>query len=995
MGLEYARQLGARGYDLVLVSNRPDELETAAKELSLDGKISVNTCFMDLSAPGAAEGLLDWCDGRGITVDVLVNNAGMFFMKYLSPEILPKVRTMEALHMGVITDLCILFGTRMKERGSGRILNVSSMTARIPAPGIAIYSATKAYLKSFGKSFSYEMRPFGVTVTTVCPAAVDTPLYPISPRWRKFLKAVGFIKSPQYVVRRALRAMFHGRRVLSPAFMNTWLPPLVAMLPSRLIDFLGLKWIAALVAVLLLPGLSASAGTPQLREDNIKEVIAAMTPQEKCILLVGGRAAKAFNGIGLTEKGVPGAAGTVNGIPRLGIPQIVLADGPAGLRISPVREPESRTYYCTGFPIATMLASTWNPELVEQVGRAMGNEVLEYGVDVLLAPGANIHRNPLCGRNFEYYSEDPLLSGSMAAAMINGVQSNGVGTSLKHFALNNQELNRLANNAIVSERALREIYLRNFEIAVRKAQPWTIMTSYNYINGVHAAENHDILTDMLRGEWGFEGAVMTDWGGGYDVPGMIRAGNDMIQPGSESRYNILLESVKDGTLSMEDLDACVERVLKLIVKSPKFRGYQPSEAPDLQAHAKICKQAADEGVILLENHRALPIPAGTKIALFGVTSYDFIAGGTGSGDVHRPYVVDLKEGLANAGFTLDSPVDSFYTVFMALEKMRCKRINADSPWYIDRERAIEAVPVELIERSALTADAAVITFGRVFGEGKDRDYYHSYLLSAREQELLQRVSKAFHAQGKQVTVILNIGGLVEMASWKDLADAVLLCWQPGEEGGNTVASVLSGQVNPSGRLPMTVSVSYDREPSAGNFPQVFADKPFNYSFYRQIKGHPYHTVKDIDYTLYDEGIYVGYRHFCTFDPKGVLYPFGYGMSYTSFSWSGMKVDQTPDGWTVRVDVANTGKAAGKDVVELYVKAPGKDMDKPARELRGFAKTPLLAPGESCEVEISLSRDQLASFNEKTSSWQVEKGRYTFIAARDAADKSLRKKVRVR
>ena len=289
------------------------------------------------------------------------------------------------------------------------------------------------------------------------------------------------------------------------------------------------------------------AATPILKENNIKEVISAMTLEEKCILLVGGNAAKAFDGIGNSEKGVPGAAGTVNGIPRLGVPQIVLADGPAGLRISPEREGDERTFYCTGFPIATLLSSTWNTDLVEKVGQAMGNEVLEYGVDVILGPGANIHRNPLCGRNFEYYSEDPLLSGETAAAMIKGIQSNGVGTSIKHFFANNQELNRLANDAIVSERALREIYLKNFEIAIRKAAPWTIMTSYNYVNGIHAAENRRVLTDILRGEWGFEGAVMSDWGGGYHADGMVRAGNDMIQPGGPA----VVQEVADA-LASED-----------------------------------------------------------------------------------------------------------------------------------------------------------------------------------------------------------------------------------------------------------------------------------------------------------------------------------------------------------------------------------------------------------------------------------------------------------
>lgn len=478
-----------------------------------------------------------------------------------------------------------------------------------------------------------------------------------------------------------------------------------------------------LTALFAVSALSASADVPpQLREDNIPEVVAAMTPEEKCTLIIGGRAAS-FNGIGFTNTGVPGAAGVINGIPRLGIPTVVLADGPAGLRIAPKRKGDTRTFYCTGYPIATMLSSTWNPELVEEAGRNMGNEVLEYGVDILLAPGANIHRNPLCGRNFEYYSEDPLLSGKMAAAMINGIESNGVGTSLKHFAVNNQELNRLANNAIVSERALREIYLKNFEIAVRESQPWTIMTSYNFINGEHAAESKRLLTDILRGEWGFEGAVMTDWNGGYDDAAIVRAGNEMIQPGRDSRYINLLNAIKDGRLSMEDVDRTVTRILKLVINTPKFKGYEPSEAPDLKAHARVCKKVADEGVVLLKNNSAaLPMSKDNEIALFGITSYDFIAGGTGSGDVNRPYVVDLMSGLSNAGFRLEPELDAFYQDYMKAEALRCKTMNEGKKWFVDRERAIEVVPEELIVKSAANADDAVITIGRVFGEGKDRDY---------------------------------------------------------------------------------------------------------------------------------------------------------------------------------------------------------------------------------------------------------------------------------
>lgn len=753
---------------------------------------------------------------------------------------------------------------------------------------------------------------------------------------------------------------------------------------------------ALIAAAMIAAAPQNDGGVPQLREDNIAEVVAAMTPEEKCTLIIGGRA-KSFNGIGHTNTGVPGAAGVINGIQRYGIPTVVLADGPAGLRISPTRENDDNTYYCTGYPIATMLSSTWNLELVKEAGESIGNEVLEYGVDVLLAPGANIHRNPLCGRNFEYYSEDPYLTGMMAAAMINGIESNGVGTSLKHFAVNNQELNRLANNSVLSERTLREIYLRNFEIAVKESQPWTIMTSYNFINGEHAAESHRLLTDILRGEWGFEGAVMTDWGGGYDDAAIVRAGNEMIQPGSDERYMNVLNAIKDGSLSMEDVDRAVTRILELVVKTPKFRGYVHSNTPDLKAHAQVCKKVADEGVVLLKNKdNALPVSKEQQIALFGTTSYDFIAGGTGSGDVNRPYVVDLMSGLSNLEFNLDPEVDAFYKSYMEDEKVRRKRIDGKNSWNIDRERAIEVIPVDLIEKSSRTADVAVVTIGRVFGEGKDRNLHYSYLLSDREQELIDRISEAFHAEGKKVVVVLNIGGYVEMCSWQDKVDAVLLCWQPGQEGGNTVASVLCGDVNPSGHLPSTISVSYDLEPTAGNFPQVYTDKPFNYSFYRQIKGKklPMNIVKDIDYTLYEEGIFMGYRYFNTYAPEDVAYPFGYGLSYTTFRFDDMSVEPAEGGWNVNVTVTNTGKVAGKDVVQVYVKAPKGELDKPERELKGFAKTPELAPGESCQVSVYVSKESLASFNEASDSWEIDNGNYTFVAAQHSMDNSQKVKVKV-
>lgn len=306
------------------------------------------------------------------------------------------------------------------------------------------------------------------------------------------------------------------------------------------------------------------AGSPlKLNGDNISQIVNELTTEEKAALLVGS-GAKAFDGVGYTTLYVKGSAGTTHPIERLGIPAIVLADGPAGVRI------DDRP--CTKFPIGTSLASTWNPSLVEEVGGAIGNEVLEYGVDVLLAPGINIQRNPLCGRNFEYYSEDPLLAGRVAAGYIRGIQSQGVGTSIKHFAANNQELNRLYLDARVPVRALREIYLRNFEIAIKESDPWTVMTSYNYVNGTLAAENHDLATGVLRDDWGYKGVVMTDWAAGLYSDKMVASGNDMIQPGSDEHYNRLVNSMTDGSLPMPVVDTAVARLLRLIVKCPRFKG---------------------------------------------------------------------------------------------------------------------------------------------------------------------------------------------------------------------------------------------------------------------------------------------------------------------------------------------------------------------------------------------------------------------------------------
>ena len=726
----------------------------------------------------------------------------------------------------------------------------------------------------------------------------------------------------------------------------------------------------------------APKGDPQLGKDSLDKVVAAMTLEEKAHLVIGtGMAGSSGEApvVGETRNLVPGAAGTTYPIPRLGIPAIVLADGPAGLRINPLREGDANTYYCTHFPIGTLLASTWNTELVEQVGQAIGNEVLEYGTDVLLAPALNIHRNPLCGRNFEYYSEDPVVSGKTAAAYVRGVQSNGVGTSIKHYALNNQETNRMKNDVRVSPRAVREIYLKGFEIAVKESQPWTVMSSYNFVNGVYTSESKDLQTTMLRDEWGFKGMVMTDWFGGADAAAQMWAGNDMLQPGRPGQFEDIVEGVRSGRLSEADLDRNVRRVLELIVKSPRFKGYEFSNKPDLKAHAAVTRQSAVEGMVLLENNGVLPLASEiSRVAVFGTTSYDFIAGGTGSGNVNRAYTVSLLEGLRNAGYAIDDELEKTYTKYI---KEETERLNpkSDDPMamFMPKIRAGEFVPsARLLDKMVCANDVAIITLGRNSGEFLDRKVA-DFTLTEQESGMIEAVCAAFHKAGKKVVVILNVGGVIETASWKNLPDAVLLAWQAGQEGGNSVADVLKGVANPSGKLTMTFPVRYEDHASSRNFPIDMAFGMFG-------KDKDAEPQRNVDYTEYEEGIYVGYRWF---DKQGleVSYPFGYGLSYTRFEWSEASVKSSRGETAVSVKVTNTGKIPGKDVVELYVAAPQGELDKPVKELKAYAKTRELQPGESQLVTLKVKNSDLASYDESASAWVTDAGHYDFMLGSSSRD----------
>ena len=712
----------------------------------------------------------------------------------------------------------------------------------------------------------------------------------------------------------------------------------------------------------------------KLQANNVDEVLKAMTLEEKAMLVVGGNRQIATTGdnngmVGAHAQRVPGAAGATQAIPRLGIPSTVLTDGPAGVRISPRRDNDANTYFCTGFPVGTALACTWNTQLVEEVGKCIGNEVLEYGCDVLLAPGMNIHRSPLCGRNFEYYSEDPLVTGKIAAAYVRGVQSQGVGTSVKHFAVNSQETNRMGVDEMVSQRALREIYLKGFEIAVRESAPWTVMSSYNRLNGPFTQENRELLTTILRDEWGFDGIVMTDWTGKRNTAAQIQAGNDLMEPGNESQIKDIVEKVKSGVLKEADLDICVRRILQYIVKTPAFRAYQYSNKPDLKAHADVTRRSATEGMVLLKNEgQALPMDGSKTISVFGITSYDFIAGGTGSGDVNKAYTIDLMQGLTEAGLKVNQKLADLYKSYQNYQQCQTAAGPARGGWFWGKAVLPEmAVGRPIISAQALESDLAIITLGRQAGEGSDRHEDGDFTLTDVERQLITDVCNAFHLAGKPVVVVLNMGNVIETASWKSMPDAILLAWQPGQEGGYSVADVLTGKAYPSGKLTMTWPNNLVDLPSSANYPNVRTTAPG-----RRLGNE---KVEFQDYTKHVEGINVGYRYFTT-SPKSVSYPFGFGLGYTTFSYSKPVVKATKDGLTASITVTNTGKRVGKEVVELYVSAPAGGLEKPACELKAFAKTRELQPNQSETLTMKISLYDLASYNEASQAWETAPGKYT-------------------
>ena len=657
-----------------------------------------------------------------------------------------------------------------------------------------------------------------------------------------------------------------------------------------------------------------------------------------------------------TNNGFPGRT---TPLPAYDIPSLVLADGTSGVRLS--RRGEERA---TAFPADITLASSWSPQVVREVGAAVGDEALAYQVDVMLAPGMNIIRNPLCGRIFEYFSEDPVISGKLGAAYVDGIQSRGIGACAKHFTCNSQETNRGHNDVRIGEKALREIYLRGFEICVNEAKPWTVMSSYNSVNGAPVQEQWRLLTSILRNEWGFDGAVMTDWSiVPHNTAAQLHAGNDLFMPGADHQVEDIIAGVKDGTILESDLDLACKRIIALAEKCSKKKA---SAGPNLEAGRSVAYNAACESAILLENNGMLPLSGEGRAALFGVRSYDLVARGAGAGFVVCPPVTQIYSAFHDKGIATDEEIEDLYLKYVAFAEADI-RLNEKIKVHIGLPLLPElSLSKKLIESAAERDDYAVVTLGRTAQEGTDRKLQDDYYLSETEKTLLGDVCEAFHAKGKKVAVILNIAGIIETESWKSLPDAILNIWLPGQDGGAAAADLLYGKVNPSGRLAVTFPKDYFDVPGAKDFP-----------YYDVSEGRNY------DYTCYDEGVNVGYRHYLS---SGIRpsYSFGYGLSYTDFKYSGAKVKASAKKSVVTVTVTNSGSVAGKEAVGVYVSSVGV-----VPELKAFAKTGLLAPGASETLSLEIPADYLKIFNEGKKCWEKRRGRLTYHIGADPSDTKIK------
>jgi beta-glucosidase len=632
-------------------------------------------------------------------------------------------------------------------------------------------------------------------------------------------------------------------------------------------------------------------------------------------------------------------------IERLGIPSITVADGPHGVRrVADAGALMAGSLPATCFPTASALASTWDVDLLRTLGRALGEECISLGVDILLGPGNNMKRTPLCGRNFEYYSEDPFLGGELAVAFIEGVQRMGVGTSLKHYAANNQEHKRFVIDAQVDERALRETYLAGFERAVVKAQPWTVMCAYNRLNGTHCSQHRWLLHEVLKEEWGFTGFVVSDWGAVHDRPTALEAGLDLEMPGPrQDRVQAVIEAVRGGELDASVLDAAVERLLRVIfraVETPKG-----GSKIDVDAHHALARRIAGETIVLLKNEGGLlPLPGLRHIAVIGAAAKAPYFQGGGSSHINSTRVdIPLEELQVLAG-----NAEIRYAEGYAMEE------GADQA-LID-----EAVVV------AREADVALLYIALPAfkeSEGYDRPDLH---LTEQQVALIQAVAEA----QPQSVVILNSGSAVTMEPWIEHVPAVIEAWMMGQAGGGAIADVLFGAVNPSGRLAETFPRRLEDTPAFLNYPG------------------------ENGAVRYGEGMYIGYRYYDARE-MDVLFPFGHGLSYTNYAYSNLRVSaqsfRDVDGLTVTVDVTNTGDVAGKETVQVYVHDVAARLVRPLKELKGFAKV-ALRPGETRTVTIELDGRAFAYYDPAYHQWVTESGAFEILVGRSATDICLRASV---
>ncbi len=655
------------------------------------------------------------------------------------------------------------------------------------------------------------------------------------------------------------------------------------------------------------------------------KLVSQLTLEEKAALCVGINAWQTY------------------AVERLGIPSITVSDGPHGVRRA--QELADSSLPATCFPTASALASSWDVELIRQMGQALADECIAIGVDVLLGPGNNMKRSPLCGRNFEYFAEDPYLGGEMTAAFIDGVQSNGVGTSLKHFAANNQETARMTVNAQIDERTLREIYLAGFERAVKKSQPWTVMCAYNRLNGPYGSENHRLLVDILKEEWGFEGLVVSDWGAVHNRVTALVNGLDLEMPGpQEVRVRRVVEAVQNGELDEAVLDEAVDRILRIVFKAKQTK--KGSTQIDIDGHHALARQIAGETMVLLKNDNLLPLRNVKKLAVIGKAAKEPYFQGGGSSHIN-PTRVDI-------------PLDELQKLATGVEIS-----------YADGYTMQDEFDQTLIDEAVkIAAQAEVALLYIALPPFKESEGYDRPDIDLTEQEVA--LIKAVTAVQPRSVVILNNGSAVAMSEWIDGAGAVVEAWMMGQAGGGAIADVLFGKVNPSGRLAETFPLKLSDTPAYLNFPGENGE------------------------VRYGEGLFIGYRYY---DAKNVpvLFPFGYGLSYTTFEYRKLQLSKkaikATDGLNVTVEVKNTGPVAGKTTVQVYIHDCESELIRPEKELKGFAKV-ALNPGETKTVTIPLDERAFAYYNPAYHEWVVESGEFEIRVGQSSADIDLKESVYV-